>query len=73
MKMDEKTETKIINVTEAIMQERKNLLNAINGSGLPATVSELVLREVSEAVHERALMECAEVEKEAEENGIKQN
>lgn len=50
-----------VNVVQAMAEERQGLLDAVNGSGLPATISEYIVRELLEAIHEKAAEEYAAI------------
>lgn len=51
--MDNKT----VDVTTAILHEREQIVQAINDSGLPATVSAMVVKEILEVVQQAAARE----------------
>lgn len=51
--------SKTVDVTTAMLKEREALLKAVNSSGLPATISELLVKELYEAVHAKAVEEYA--------------
>ena len=48
---------KTIDVTTAVIDLREGLVSVINGSGLPATISVMVVKEIMEAVNAKAMEE----------------